>query len=144
MAADMVVGVAGTAMATVGMQEAVIRAALGGMALVRGGITLALDGMGVVVIGTAAGIVGGGWHHGGHGGGWGVGPAIGLGVGLGLLWGALAAGPYYSSYDYGYDYAPYAGCAWAYGLVLVRYLSGVLPCRTPMPSSLARSCSITA
>jgi len=109
MAADMVVGVAGTAMATVGMQEAVIRAALGGMALVRGGITLALDGMGVVVIGTAAGIVGGGWHHGGHGGGWGVGPAIGLGVGLGLLWGALAAGPYYSSYDYGYDYAPYAG-----------------------------------
>src|SRR5215472_7915640 len=58
MAADMMVGVAGTAVAAVGMQEAVIRAALGGMALVRGGITLALDSMGVVVIGTAAGIVG--------------------------------------------------------------------------------------
>jgi len=59
MAADMaVVGVAGTAVAAVGMEEAVIRA-LGGTALVWAGITLALAGMGVVVTGTpATGMVG--------------------------------------------------------------------------------------
>ena len=36
-----------------GMEEAVIRAALAGMALVRVGITLALAGMAVAVTGTA-------------------------------------------------------------------------------------------
>jgi hypothetical protein len=42
-----------------GMEEAVIRAALAGMALVRVGITLALAGMAVAVTGTAeAGTVG--------------------------------------------------------------------------------------
>ena len=41
-----------------GMEEAVIRAALAGMALVRVGITLALAGMVVAVTGTAvAGIM---------------------------------------------------------------------------------------
>ena len=46
-----------------GMEEAVIRAALAGMALVRVGITLALAGMVVAVTGTAvtgmAGVVAG-------------------------------------------------------------------------------------
>ena len=45
--------VAGMAVLTAGMEEAVIRAALACMALVRVGITLALAGMGVVVTGTA-------------------------------------------------------------------------------------------
>jgi hypothetical protein len=84
------------ALAAVGMEEAVIRAALGGMALAWVGIMLALAGTAVAVTGTAVnrmvGVV--------------VGPAIGLGVGLGLLGGALAAAPYYGGYDYSYDYAP--------------------------------------
>jgi hypothetical protein len=52
MAADMA-AVAGMAMLAAGMEEAVIRAALAGMALVRVGITLALAGMAVAVTGTA-------------------------------------------------------------------------------------------
>src|SRR5438445_6885280 len=31
-----------------------------------------------------------------------------------------------------------------HGLVLVRSLSGVLPCGTPMPGSVATSCSVTS
>ena len=46
--------VAGMAVLAAGMEEAVIRAALAGMALVRVGITLALAGMAVAVTGTAA------------------------------------------------------------------------------------------
>ena len=46
-------GVPGTAVVPGGMEEAVIRAALAGMALVRVGITLALAGMAVAVTGTA-------------------------------------------------------------------------------------------
>ena len=49
-----VLGVPGTAVVPGGMEEAVIRAALAGMALVRVGITLALVGMVVAVTGTAA------------------------------------------------------------------------------------------
>jgi len=45
--------VAGMAVLAAGMEEAVIRAALAGMALVRVGITLALAGMVVAVTGTA-------------------------------------------------------------------------------------------
>jgi hypothetical protein len=52
MAADMA-AVAGMAMLAAGMEEAVIRAVLAGMALVRVGITLALAGMAVAVTGTA-------------------------------------------------------------------------------------------
>ena len=44
--------VAGMAMLAAGTEEAVIRAALAGMALVRVGITLALAGMAVAVTGT--------------------------------------------------------------------------------------------
>jgi hypothetical protein len=43
---------AGMAVLAAGMEEAVIRAALAGMALVQAGITLALAGMGVAVTGT--------------------------------------------------------------------------------------------
>jgi hypothetical protein len=61
MAAD-TAAVAGMAVAA-GMEEAVIRAALAGMALVQVGITLALAGMGVAVTGTVvtgmAGVVAG-------------------------------------------------------------------------------------
>ena len=52
MAADMAAAV-GMAVLAAGMEEAVIRAALAGMALVRVGITLALAGMAVAVTGTA-------------------------------------------------------------------------------------------
>ena len=45
--------VAGMAVLAAGMEEAVIRAALARMALVRVGITLALAGMAVAVTGTA-------------------------------------------------------------------------------------------
>jgi hypothetical protein len=51
MATDM--AAAGMAVLAAGMEEAVIRAALPGMALVRVGITLALAGMAVAVTGTA-------------------------------------------------------------------------------------------
>ena len=55
----MVVWVAVTAVAAVGMEEAVIRAALPGIALLWVGIMLALAGMVVVVTGTAVtGMVG--------------------------------------------------------------------------------------
>ena len=54
MAAEMaVLGVPATAVVPGGMEKAVIRAALAGMALVRVGITLALAGMAVAVTGTA-------------------------------------------------------------------------------------------
>jgi hypothetical protein len=54
MAAEMaVLGVPVTAVVPGGMEEAVIRAALAGMALLRVGITLALAGMAVAVTGTA-------------------------------------------------------------------------------------------
>ena len=46
--------VTGMGVLTAGMEEAVIRAALVGMALVRVGLTLALAGMVVAVTGTAA------------------------------------------------------------------------------------------
>ena len=65
MAADTagVAWVAGTPVLPGGTEEAVIRAALAGMALVRVGITLALTGMVVAVTGTAlpgmAGVVAG-------------------------------------------------------------------------------------
>ena len=52
MAAD-TAGVAGTPVLPGGTEEAVIRAALAGMALVRAGITLAQAGMVVAVTGTA-------------------------------------------------------------------------------------------
>jgi len=52
MAADMA-AVVGMAVLAAGTEEAVIRAALAGMALVRVGITLALAGMAVAVTGTA-------------------------------------------------------------------------------------------
>ena len=81
-----------------GMEEAVIRAALAGMAAASG-----RHGGGGNWNGGNWHSGGGGWHHGGHGGGWGVGPAIDLGVGLGLLGGALATAPYYGGYDYSYD-----------------------------------------
>ena len=60
MAADTaVVGAAGMAVLPGGTEEAVIRAALVGMALVLLGTTLAVVGTAVVVIGTAAaGMVG--------------------------------------------------------------------------------------
>ena len=62
MAAD-TAGVAGTPVLPGGTEEAVIRAALAGTALVRVGITLALAGMVVAVTGTAvtgmAGVVAG-------------------------------------------------------------------------------------
>jgi hypothetical protein len=45
--------VAGMAVLAAGIEEAVIRAVLAGMALVRVGITLALAGMAVAVTGTA-------------------------------------------------------------------------------------------
>jgi hypothetical protein len=51
MAADMA-AVVGMAMLAAGTEEAVIRAGLAGMALVRVGITLALAGMAVAVTGT--------------------------------------------------------------------------------------------
>jgi hypothetical protein len=51
MAADMA-AVVGMAVLAAGTEEAVIRAALAGMALVRVGITLALAGMAVAVTGT--------------------------------------------------------------------------------------------
>ena len=58
MVADTAV-VAGMAVQAAGMEEAVIRAALACMGLVRVGITLALAGMAVAVTGTAAaGMVG--------------------------------------------------------------------------------------
>src|ERR1700747_1543172 len=52
MAAD-IAAVVGMAVLAAGMEEAVIRAALAGMALVRVGITLALAGMVGAVTGTA-------------------------------------------------------------------------------------------
>ena len=62
MAADMA-AVVGMAVLAAGTEEAVVRAALAGMALVRVGITLAQAGMAVAVTGTAvagmAGVVAG-------------------------------------------------------------------------------------
>src|SRR6201997_887429 len=104
MAPDMA-AVAGMAMLAAGMEAAVIRAALAGMALVLLDASGGWHGGGGNWNGAGWHGGGGGWHHGGHGGGWGIGPAIGLGLGLGLLGGALATAPYYSGYDYGYGYA---------------------------------------
>jgi len=50
--------VVGMAVLAAGTEEAVIRAALAGMALVRVGITLALAGMAVAVTGMAVAVTG--------------------------------------------------------------------------------------
>ena len=135
---------AGMAMQAAGMEEAVIRAAQAGMALVQVGITLALAGMGVAVTGTVvtgvAGVVAG---------------IMVVMVAVGewprdrsRCWpwttrGSASNGSLLQWLRLRVWLRPLFCDARTLRLVLVRPLSRILPCGTPMPGSVATRCSVT-